>query len=135
MSSKKKLQVRRRAGFRCEYCLIPEEADALPCHVDHIIAKQHAGKSSLDNLALACSHCNLRKGTNLNGIDLRLGRSVRLFNCRTDDWAQHFKWNGASFIGLTSIGRATVATLGINELSNVAVRAVLMSEGWYGDVT
>ena len=47
--------VRVRAGDRCEYCLIHQEYVEFPHHVEHIIAKQHGGADSPDNLALACA--------------------------------------------------------------------------------
>ena len=46
--------VRQRAEGVCEYCRIPEEWDALPFYIDHIIAGQHRGKDIASNLALAC---------------------------------------------------------------------------------
>jgi hypothetical protein len=33
--------VRHRAGNRCEYCLLPDDSDEWPFHVEHVIAKQH----------------------------------------------------------------------------------------------
>ena len=48
--------VRRRAGGRCEYCRLPQNAYPVAFEIDHIIAKQHGGSDSLSNLALACLH-------------------------------------------------------------------------------
>ncbi len=56
--------VRRRAGDRCEYCLLRQEHDLSSLHVEHIAAKQHGGTDDPSNLALACIHCNLHKGPN-----------------------------------------------------------------------
>ena len=39
--------VRQRAGNRCEYCLLPEESDEWPFHVEHVIAKQHGGSGRI----------------------------------------------------------------------------------------
>jgi hypothetical protein len=47
--------VRRRAGERCEYCLLRQEHCDLKHHVEHIIAKQHGGSDDPANLALAMS--------------------------------------------------------------------------------
>lgn len=82
--------VRRRAGNRCEYCHLPQDAFRRPFHIEHIIAKQHGGQIELKNLALACWYCNLKKGPNLAGIDPESGNTVALFNPRTDEWADHF---------------------------------------------
>ena len=60
-------------------------------HVEHIVAKQHGGHDHLDNLALACHRCNLRKGTNLTGIDPLGGDMVGLFHPRRDRLAEHFQ--------------------------------------------
>jgi len=128
-------QVRRRAGYRCEYCLVPEAATATPAHVDHVRPRQHGGRTVISNLALACLHCNSRKGPNLTGIDPASGTVVALFNPREDRWWQHFRWNDAKVIGLTQTGRATVATLGFNEPQNLVARQALAEEGWFDDLT
>lgn len=48
---------------------MPATRDALPFHIDHVIAEQHGGMSVAGNLALACYACNLPKGPNIAGID------------------------------------------------------------------
>ena len=48
------------------------------------------GLTQLDNLALACWHCNLKKGPNLTGIDPETGQIAALFHPRKDKWADHF---------------------------------------------
>ena len=101
-------QVRSRALHRCEYCLIPQVLFRRSFHVEHIIARQHGGKTELDNLALACWQCNLKKGPNLTGIDPDSGMISALFHPRRDVWNEHFVY-GVAIKGLTSIGRATVA--------------------------
>jgi hypothetical protein len=118
-----------RAGDRCEYCLIPESADVLPCHIDHIIAQQHGGESVAANLALACYACNLHKGPNLVGRDRKTRTIVRLFHPRRHKWDRHFRWEGPLLIGRTAIGRATVVTFGINLPHRVELREILIAEG------
>ncbi|MGA2120023.1 MAG: HNH endonuclease signature motif containing protein [Bryobacteraceae bacterium] len=61
--------VRQRARNRCEYCHLPQEAFRRGFHIEHIVARQHGGSTSLSNLALACWNCNRKKGPNLSGID------------------------------------------------------------------
>ncbi|CAA9408255.1 MAG: hypothetical protein AVDCRST_MAG64-2136 [uncultured Phycisphaerae bacterium] len=63
-----------------------------------------------DNLALACNMCNLHKGPNVGGIDTSTGQLVRLFNPRTDVWAEHFGRRDAEIAGLTGVGRVSVHT-------------------------
>src|SRR6266403_2304239 len=77
--------VRERAGHRCEYCGMPQEAEPFfTYHVEHIVARRHGGGDNSENLAFACYHCNLHKGPNLSGIDQESGALVRLFNPRED---------------------------------------------------
>jgi hypothetical protein len=123
-------EVFHRAGDRCEYCHVPRFAYATPFQVDHVIARQHGGATVSANLALACYHCNLHKGPNIASLDPPgTGSLTRLFNPRSDAWADHFDWAGAAVVGLTPTGRATVLVLNMNDPLAVAVRESLMAEG------
>ena len=108
---------------------MPEEWDVLPFHIDHIIAEQHGGKTIPGNLALACFACNLHKGPNVAGVDPITRRIVRLFHPRRHKWSYHFRWNGASLVGRTAIGRVTVHVLAMNVQHRLNLRAVLMDIG------
>jgi 5-methylcytosine-specific restriction endonuclease McrA len=55
-------RVARRAKHRCEYCGLSQAGQAATFHVDHIVPQVAGGESSLENLALACVYCSLRKG-------------------------------------------------------------------------
>lgn len=121
--------MRERAGRRCEYCRFPEACAELPFHLDHVIAQQHGGGATADNLALACCYCNRYKGPNLSGIDPDSGNTVDLFNPRRDVWDEHFAWRGARLVGLTATGRATIQLLQMNRADAVAVRDLLMRGG------
>lgn len=123
--------VRARAKARCEYCRFPEAFAELPFHCDHIIARQHGGESSIDNLAFACCFCNRFKGPNLSGVDPKSTDVVRLFDPRRDVWEDHFEWQGAWLIGRTASARATIQALRLNRPDAVGVRALLMREGVY----
>ena len=69
MNSALRAFVRERAGRRCEYCRLHEEdADFLPFHVEHVVAKQHGGTDDPDTLCFACAECNWAKGPNVAGI-------------------------------------------------------------------
>jgi hypothetical protein len=122
-------EVIRRAGGRCEYCHFPEPAAELPFHVDHIIAEKHRGETSGANLAWACFSCNLHKGPNIAGLDPVSEQLTRLFHPRTDNWTEHFEWDGTWLRGKTAIGRTTVAVLDINHEDSLAVREALRAEG------
>jgi 5-methylcytosine-specific restriction endonuclease McrA len=80
-----------RAKRRCEYCHMPAAAYASSLHVDHIIARQHGGETGLENLALACMHCNQRKGPNIAGRNPETGEIIHLFHPRKDAWNDHFE--------------------------------------------
>jgi hypothetical protein len=121
-------RVWQRAESRCEYCHLPASVYPLPFHIDHIIARQHGGATIIDNLALACLHCNRHKGPNIAGHDAATGDLVRLFHPRQDRWSDHFAWSGAELIGRTPIGRITIHVLAVNDPDFVAVRQVLIEE-------
>ncbi len=124
--------VRERAANRCEYCRIHQDHDAFfTFHVDHIIAQQHRGPTSADNLALSCYRCNSHKGPNIASIDPDTKAMVPLFHPRRDVWADHFEWNGPLLVGRTPIGRATVALLCINHPDYVLLREELIDEGLF----
>ena len=91
----------RRAGYACEYRHLPLGATLDPFHVDHILARQHGGKTVLYNLALACSRCNEHKGPNISGIDPKTKAHVSLFNPRTEEWLEHFSRTNAMIRGRT----------------------------------
>ena len=122
-------RVRRRAADRCEYCRLPETVSDLPHVIDHIIARQHDGAEASENLALACSRCNLHKGPNVAGIDPQTRLLTRLFNPRVDDWATHFRWEEAVLVGLTDVGRTTIVVLAINHPYRLAARKSLIAAG------
>ncbi len=94
---------------------------------DHIIAKQHGGKTRADNLALACARCNLHKGPNIAGVDPQTAKLTRLFNPRTDRWTDHFRWRKARLVGPSAIGRTTVVVLAINHPYRVALREMMLA--------
>ena len=131
MSPAVRQAVRDRAGSRCEYCGFREEHLPLwPFHREHVVAEQHGGTDALENLAWSCQRCNLRKGTNLSGIDPDSGSVVRLFHPRTDAWSENFVADGDGRIrGSSPIGRATVWLLQMNSLERVEMRRLLLSAG------
>jgi HNH endonuclease len=122
-------QVWRRAARRCEYCHLPSSCYPWPLHVDHVIARQHGGQTVLENLALACLHCNLHKGPNIAGRDPASGKLIALFHPRQDQWRDHFEWSGAELTGRTITGAVTVRLLAINDPDFLVVREALLAEG------
>ncbi len=49
--------VMKRDGFRCQYCRSTRDLT-----LDHVIPKSRGGRDSWENLATACTRCNVRKG-------------------------------------------------------------------------
>jgi len=126
--------VRERAGCRCEYCHLHESAaPASTFHLEHVVAKQHAGSDDPANCAWSCRRCNYRKGPNLSGKDPLTGNIVRLFDPRRQSWARHFKWLGALLAGRTQCGRATIAVLDINHPDRLKLRQTLIGAGEWPD--
>jgi hypothetical protein len=121
--------VRQRAGNRCEYCHLLQEFSTLRFHIEHVIARQHGGQDTADNLALACPECNYRKGTNLSGIDPDTGKPSQLFDPRTQRWDEHFLCEGANIAGKTIIGRTTAWLLEMNSGERLRLRKALVDLG------
>jgi hypothetical protein len=122
-------QVWQRAGFRCEYCRMPQQYDILTFQVDHIIARKHHGADELENLAIACFAYNNHKGSNIAGIDPERSEIVRLFHPRQDNWQDHFEWQEAVLVGRTAVGRVTVDVLAVNLPHRLRLREILILEG------
>jgi len=123
-------QVRERAGNICGYCRLPQHSQEATFHVDHAIPRFRGGPTALENLALACVTCSLRKAARVQVPDRDSGELVRLFNPREDDWDEHFQFlmNGR-IASKTPLARATIAALGMNRPAIVAIRRRLASLG------
>jgi len=102
-----------------------EDEPFLTFHLEHIVARQHEGPTVGGNLAWACHHCNLHKGTNLAGMDPETGQVQVLFNPRADDWDVHFERRGAVVVGRTPAGRTTAKLLRMNVPERVELRSVV----------
>jgi len=120
-----------RAGYRCEYCLMPQQFDEITFELDHIISRKHGGLTVPHNLALSCFWCNSFKGSDLGGLDPRTRKLTPLFNPRRQKWVSHFRWEGHSLRGITAIGRVTVAVLHINDAYRLELREGLIEEGLF----
>jgi hypothetical protein len=93
--------------------------------IDHVIPRILNGSGELDNLALACFKCNARKWAHVDGFDPEANQVVRLFNPRIDHWAEHFRWSDSRpgiLEGLSSVGRATISRLDMNDPELIAAR-------------
>ena len=111
-----------RAGNRCEYCGLSQAGQEASFHVDHIVPRSSRGTATLDNLALACVSCSLRKEARRSATDPATGRLVPIFHPRRQRWRNHFRWQGTTVVGLTATGRATIAALQLNRTLILAIR-------------
>jgi HNH endonuclease len=98
-------EVFTRAKNRCEYCLIQERFSYVSFHIEHIISIKHGGKTDLANLALACSICNLNKGTDIATVIPESTGPIRFFNPRIDKWDDHFTLETTGLISSKNFNR------------------------------
>lgn len=123
MDARTRQAVRDRANHRCEYCQTRQaESPLIPLQIEHVIPRKHGGDDTLGNLALACVDCNLRKSSDLAGLDPESRALTPLFHPRTDRWDEHFAWSNLRIVGLTAIGRTTVQVLDLNSSPRLRVR-------------
>jgi hypothetical protein len=125
--------VRRRAGYRCEYCRIV----GWELQVDHVVPRSprrrgHGPVGDPDaadpaNLAAACAHCNRFKGDFTTWRDPLSGREVTLFHPRRDRWEEHFAWSNdyLRILPTSDVGGATIARLRMNDAVLVRQRRLL----------
>ena len=121
----------KRAGDRCEFCLIHQDDVPQQHEIDHLVARKHGGQTVAENLALTCLPCNRYKGSDQTAIDPETQQLVPLFNPRVQSWADHFMLMDARIIGLTPMGRATVSLLRLNLPTRVDIRRLLIEKGRY----
>ena len=126
-------RVRETAGDCCGYCLSPQQLVMGKLEVEHIIPRALSGSDEEFNLWLSCGLCNRYKGSQTQGIDPANNATVELFNPRAQVWTEHFRWSadGAHIAGLTSVGRATVEALRLNNEVAVEVRRNWVLAGWH----
>jgi hypothetical protein len=128
LSKKIKEYVLNRANSHCEYCLLPSDYSSQPFVCEHIIPLIKDGTNEYDNLALSCGGCNGHKYDKIEAIDPLTNILTPLYNPRTMQWQEHFKWSSDYFymLPITDIGRATIETLKLNRKGVVNVRQLLI---------
>ena len=121
-------RVHQRANFLCEYCQTSQRVTGQAMHVDHI---DPFGDDTLDNLCLECGNCNMSKAQATLGYDPQTNELVALFHPRTQAWKDHFVWipNATVLNGITSVGRATIERLKINQDRVVDARVLWVFSG------
>jgi len=118
---------------RCCYCSTSEANSGIPMTHDHIVPISKGGKTTFENVCLACRSCNEFKGDSTETTDPLTGETVPLFNPRLQEWSDHFAWSldGTTVEGLTAIGRATIVRLQMNNPVIVAARWRWTISGWH----
>lgn len=123
--------VRTRDQHRCTYCGVLQAGQAALFHIDHVIPRSKGGATSLDNLALQCPHCILRKSDKIDWSDPQSGQRVRLFHPLVDRWVDHFALSEDGMLaGKTEIGRATIEALSMNDPWPKSARALQIATGF-----
>ena len=127
-------RVRAAARNRCGYCLSPQHLVMARLEIEHIRPLAKNGTDDESNLWLACPFCNGHKGDKIRAIDPQSKESIALFNPRTQNWFDHFRWSEDSLyiIGLTPTGRATVEALHLSDDPEaITVRRFWVVAGWH----
>lgn len=116
--------IAERAEHACEYCHAPELVFNFPFEVEHITPVCRGGSDDIQNLALACRSCNLRKGSRTAVTDPETNETVPIFHPRQMEWSQHFTTNPETgeILGISSVGRATAIALKLNSTNQLKAR-------------
>ena len=131
ISAQLKKTVAERAHCCCEYCLSQAKFAVQSFSIEHIAPRSKGGKTTSENLALACQGCNNHKYTKIDEEDPITGKNASLYHPRKEEWNDHFAWNEdfTLIIGITPTGRATVNALNLNREGLVNFRSVLHETG------
>ena len=124
-------QIRDRFRNSCAYCRTAEELTATTFEFEHIVPRSVGGETALDNLCLSCPMCNRFKSDHATAIDPETDAESPMFHPHRDRWADHFAWgeDHSFIIGLTPMGRATVAALKMNRPQMIRVRRMWVAMG------
>lgn len=100
---------------------------------EHIQPISKGGDTTFENVCLACRSCNEFKGDLTEAVDPLTGKTLPLFNPRTQRWSEHFVWSPDStrVEGLTAIGRATIVRLRMNNPVIIVARRRWVISGWH----
>jgi hypothetical protein len=98
---------------------------------EHIIPRAAGGETVVENICLSCPTCNRYKSDAEFARDPVTQKDVGLFHPYQHAWADHFAWGegGTEVIGLTAVGRATIAALKMNRPAMIRVRKMWVVMG------
>ena len=134
LSAEAERRLRQQARGRCGYCRSPQHLVFSPLEIEHIVPRGKGGSDDEANLWLSCPICNGHKSDKTSSLDPQTGEMQPLFNPRTQDWIDHFRWSadGLRIVGITPIGRATVAALQLDsDPIALEVRSYWIAAGWH----
>ena len=137
MTPAQRAEAAHRANWCCEYCKTPQRFCPDTFSIDHILPTSRRGRGELTNFAFACQGCNNAKYDHTTARDPLSGATVRLFNPRSDRWAEHFEWEESFtlILGITAIGRATIELLKLNRPQVRNLRQLLRAAGLHPPLT
>lgn len=117
-------QVRSQFANCCAYCRTLESLTVSTFEFEHIIPRSAGGQATFDNLALACPTCNRYKSNRQSAPDPISNEIVSLYHPHLQMWSDHFTWNDdtTEIVGLSKVGRATIALLRMNRPQMIRVR-------------
>ncbi len=118
---------------RCCYCLTTAANSGIPMTHDHIQPRSKGGETNFENVCLACRSCNEFKADLTENLDPTTGEITPLFNPRTQRWSDHFTWSfdATRIEGLSTIGRATIVCLRMNNPVITVARRRWTTSGWH----
>ena len=124
-------EVRAQFANCCAYCHSAEALTVVTFEIEHILPRSSSGQTVLENLCLACPSCNRYKADRTTAQDPESRNEVSLFHPQRDNWASHFAWSEEAtvIVGLTAIGRATIAALHMNRPQLIRVRRMWVAMG------
>ena len=127
------IEVKNADDPYCAYCQTSVYNTGQPLTYDHIVPSTKGGNNSFENLCRACRQFNEFKGNTTHAPDPLTGNIVHLFHPRQQIWAEHFMWDteGIRLIGSTTVGRATIVALNMNNEAITSARQRWVAVGWH----
>ena len=123
ISKELRSQVENRDRRRCRYCTLSQHGQAGRFHIEHIVPRCLNGPTELPNLVMSCPNCNLHKAKR-TVAPIPHGKTRALFRLLEQDWNMHFLLRAdGNCVGLTDVGRTSLAALPMNDQESVMARA------------
>jgi hypothetical protein len=124
-------RIRARFANCCAYCRTAEVLSVSIFEFEHIVPRAVGGTTDYENLCLACPTCNRWKADRTTALDATTEQYVPLFHPQQGNWNDHFIWSedATTIIGLTPVGRATIALLRMNRPQLVRARRMWVAMG------